>query len=386
MRFLKIAIVSLLCMGANFACQTTSTKGNLGASVPIPNEFSPGTAILSADMNANFRTIYLNCLAPGSIDTEQYADLSVTAPKIGPLAVIAGKIGVGAIFNNDVNGAAAISGAKIIPNFGAQNVVTTGNATVHDATVGGDLNVTGASSVGSFTMATGAVNNYTLTSDGSGNGTWQNTAAGMVPVGSMVEWGTATPPSGWLICDGTAVSRTTYSTLYGIIGTTYGVGNGSTTFNLPNWSGRMGIGVNGTYTLASTGGAATHSHSSTLAAPSHTHTDTLAAPAHTHGTTDNQNGSMYAAIAGNSSDYLYFALRYAGSQFFTGTRMTNLTYQAFSPGVWSAGVAVLGVTAGASATALSGSVGAESATALTGSITSTSSLPPYLATYKIIKF
>ncbi len=54
-------------------------------------------------------------------------------------------------------------------------------------------------------------------------------------VGMVAAWPIATPPTGWLECDGSAISRTTYATLFGIIGTAYGAGNGSTTFNLPNY-------------------------------------------------------------------------------------------------------------------------------------------------------
>ena len=46
-----------------------------------------------------------------------------------------------------------------------------------------------------------------------------------------------TPPDGWLLCDGSAVSRTTYAALFAVIGTTYGAGDGSTTFNLPDLRG-----------------------------------------------------------------------------------------------------------------------------------------------------
>ncbi len=45
----------------------------------------------------------------------------------------------------------------------------------------------------------------------------------------------ATPPAGWLLCDGAAISRTTFSNLFGVIGVLYGVGDGSTTFNLPKF-------------------------------------------------------------------------------------------------------------------------------------------------------
>lgn len=56
---------------------------------------------------------------------------------------------------------------------------------------------------------------------------------GPSPIGAIIKYGSASVPSGWLACDGSAVSRTTYSNLFAIIGTNYGAGNGSTTFNLP---------------------------------------------------------------------------------------------------------------------------------------------------------
>ena len=66
-------------------------------------------------------------------------------------------------------------------------------------------------------------------------------------------------PTGYLNCDGTAASRSTYAALFALIGTTYGTGDGSSTFNLPNLSSRMMIGKSGTYSLGSTGGATTDS-------------------------------------------------------------------------------------------------------------------------------
>lgn len=58
--------------------------------------------------------------------------------------------------------------------------------------------------------------------------------AGLPPVGSVTAFAGSTTPSGWLLCDGSNVSRTTYSDLFEVIGTTYGEGDGSTTFGLPN--------------------------------------------------------------------------------------------------------------------------------------------------------
>ena len=57
---------------------------------------------------------------------------------------------------------------------------------------------------------------------------------GLPPVGSVTAFAGSTTPDGWLLCDGSAVSRTDYADLYAVIGDTYGAGDGSTTFNLPN--------------------------------------------------------------------------------------------------------------------------------------------------------
>jgi len=92
-----------------------------------------------------------------------------------------------------------------------------------------------------------------------------------VPAGAIQMWSTASAPIGYVLCNGVAISRTTYANLFGVIGTTFGVGDGSTTFNVPNYQGVMPIGANGTYTLASTGGSASTTLGTTNL-PSHTHT------------------------------------------------------------------------------------------------------------------
>jgi microcystin-dependent protein len=63
------------------------------------------------------------------------------------------------------------------------------------------------------------------------------------PIGSVTMWVTGTAPTGWLLCQGQAVSRTTYATLFGVISTTYGVGDNSSTFNLPDLRGRVPMGA-----------------------------------------------------------------------------------------------------------------------------------------------
>ena len=77
-------------------------------------------------------------------------------------------------------------------------------------------------------------------------------------VGAIKPWGKATAPAGYVLCDGAAISRTDYADLFAVISTTYGAGNGSTTFNVPDLQGKMPQGYDGsTYALAGTGGANT---------------------------------------------------------------------------------------------------------------------------------
>lgn len=111
--------------------------------------------------------------------------------------------------------------------------------------------------------------------------------ASSVPTGTVADFAGATAPTGWLLCYGQAVSRTTCADLFGVIGTTYGSGDGSTTFNVPDCRGRVTAGqddMGGTSanrltnqtggldgdTLGATGGAETHTLTSGQM-PSHTH-------------------------------------------------------------------------------------------------------------------
>ncbi len=68
-------------------------------------------------------------------------------------------------------------------------------------------------------------------------------AADLTPAGAIVAFGGSAAPVGWLLCDGAAVSRTTYDALFSAIGTAFGTGDGSTTFNLPNFKGVSPTGV-----------------------------------------------------------------------------------------------------------------------------------------------
>ncbi|RUQ06984.1 hypothetical protein D8M34_05810 [Microbacterium sp. HSID17254] len=107
------------------------------------------------------------------------------------------------------------------------------------------------------------------------------------PVGIVTAYAGGTAPAGWLLCDGSAVSRTVYAALFSAIGTAYGVGNGSSTFNLPDLRGRVPVGNDSGQTefstLGKTGGAKTHSLTSAENGP-HTHTQA----AHSHQASGNE--------------------------------------------------------------------------------------------------
>lgn len=95
-----------------------------------------------------------------------------------------------------------------------------------------------------------------------------------LPSGLIMAWATDTAPTGWRLCNGAEISRTTYADLFAVIGTTYGVGNGTTTFNVPNFAGRVIVGYDSAQTefdtLGETGGSKTHTLT-TAQIPSHAH-------------------------------------------------------------------------------------------------------------------
>jgi len=79
-----------------------------------------------------------------------------------------------------------------------------------------------------------------------------NSAPGFSPAGTIITFGGASAPTGYLACDGSAVSRTTYADLFAALSTTWGTGDGSTTFNVPDLRGAFlrGTGSHGTQNMA----------------------------------------------------------------------------------------------------------------------------------------
>ena len=245
-----------------------------------------------------------------------------------PTANISSNIGSsGMRFNTIHTQSAALSGAL--------NVGTT-------ATVGGDITVTGTglitgnlSTAGNLSSASNRTSVSTATgalvlSGGAGiagnlhvggtivtptmpTGT-SNTAVATtafvqnnsIPTGSLMMWPTVSAPTGYLLCNGTAVSRTTYAALFAIIGTTFGVGDNSTTFNLPNYTNRTSVGAGGLYAVGASGG------SKDAIVVSHTHT---------------LSGTFVTGVSTSTSSFQTF-----GSQ-----AVTNVSTSSGSPSIASAG-------------------------------------------------
>jgi microcystin-dependent protein len=176
---------------------------------------------------------------------------------------------------------------------------------------------------------------------------------GAVPTGTIQPFGgTAAPSTDWLICDGTAVSRTFYAALFAVIGTAFGGGDGSTTFNLPDLRGRVpagfalsgghgdvsAIGNNEGSTLANrrpkhphsttlgfSGTAGTtgtdsvdHTHSGNTGGESATHTHGVTDPGHSHGV------PTYSTGGTDAGDTTQFGNSFVAS-LFTDTRSTGIS-------------------------------------------------------------
>jgi microcystin-dependent protein len=105
-----------------------------------------------------------------------------------------------------------------------------------------------------------------------------------IPTGTITPWSQASAPTGFLECDGAAVSRSTYAALFAVISTTYGVGDGSTTFNVPDLTDKVAVHKSNTKNFASTGGANTVTPTGNVAgstANATLSTDQLASHSHT---------------------------------------------------------------------------------------------------------
>jgi len=189
-------------------------------------------------------------------------------------------------------------------NFNVNGTLTASGLTdAGNMSVGGTLSVTGTTThTGAVALNGGGTSTTPTVGDNSTKiATTAFVTQNAVITGTIQMWPTASAPSGYLNCDGSAVSRSTYSALFSLFGTTFGSGDGSTTFNLPNYTNRMPYGT----TIGATGGSA----DAVVVSHTHTATSTVTDPGHVHNTTRGNGG-------GSNSDFF----SYAGS---TGAQSTD---------------------------------------------------------------
>lgn len=274
-------------------------------------EIDPAGATSAQVLSYNGTKFVPTTAGVGALGLDDLSDVVITTPATTQF-----------VRYNGTNWVNATISAGDVPTL---NQNTTGSAatwtTARTITLGGDLtgNVSINGSADATLTATIAADSVALGTDTTGNymsGVTAGTGISvthtpaegssatiavdatynrLVPSGSIITWGgsSASPPSGYLTCDGTAVSRTTYAALYAVIGDRYGAGDGSTTFTLPNFASGLlpfstttlnaspGTGTRQTQTVntantASSGHA--HTFSSTTSgnqSADHTHTTSL---------------------------------------------------------------------------------------------------------------
>jgi microcystin-dependent protein len=135
--------------------------------------------------------------------------------------------------------------------------------------------------------------------DGSGTFTYSTAVTGNV-VGQIVAYGGSSAPSGWALCDGSAISRTTFADLFAALGTTFGVGDGSTTFNIPDLRGRFPLGKDNMG--GSSANRVTDAQADTLGGSSGAETKNIE---HTHpgGTTGGPSSTVFVDDNSGGTDY-----------------------------------------------------------------------------------
>ena len=298
--------------------------------------------------NANYTLSNLN----GTLDEARNAVIVVNGTNSGVYQVIAPLVEKFYTISNQTTGGYAVtiggaSGLTVsIPNSTTAQVYCDGSnfysamtASAGNYNVSGDLVVAGNETVSGNLTVTGTSN--------------------IVPAGSLMMWPTGSAPAGYLLCNGTAVSRSTYATLFSVVGTTFGAGDGSTTFNLPNYTNRVPYGT----TVGATGGSAD------AIVVSHTHTATVTDPGHSHSAsssvTDPGHGHTYpvGGTAGGQNGYALFSYNLIGNGN-TANANTGISVST-SINNASTGISVSNATVGSSGT--------------------NANLPPYLGINFIIK-
>ena len=244
-----------------------SNEGFL-ATLSSPITAGAATVPLNSVTGLTTGSVFVGIVEPGVLNKQQVFTGTVDTPST---SIVNCKWTRG-INVDHANGAAVVDYVT-----GTDHNMTTKGVLVQHNQDGSHNNITASS------LTAASVTTSTLTING-------RDSSQLTPSGIMSPFAGPTAPTGWLLCDGAAVSRATYVTLFAVVGTYWGAGDGSTTFNVPNAKGRMFTGLDSSQTefaaLGQVGGQKTvqlHSHG--VSDPGHAHG--VSDPGHNH---DNLGG------------------------------------------------------------------------------------------------
>jgi len=255
-------------------------------------KITAGTGISVSGTYPNFTVTNSSPSSGGTVTS-----IATTSPITGGTITGSGTIGINA---SSTNTASYVVQRDASGNFAAGTITAslTGTASIATNIAGGSGgSIPYQSSAGTTAMLSNGTSGQVLQSNGGSSApSWITPSS--IPSGTVFPYAGSSSPSGYLICDGSAISRSTYASLFSAIGTTYGVGNGSTTFNIPDMRGRVAIG-------SGQGSGLTNRISGTNYG-SETHTLSLTEiPSHNHGGLTGDAGSHYHNFTKPAISYDY---------------------------------------------------------------------------------
>lgn len=282
--------------------------------------FSSGQTVTASDLNS-------------LIDSASINNLAITEAKLADGAVSSAKLGSGAIAYSKLESLA--DGKIVVGNAGTATAATlSGAATIsYDSSTGNATITLDPASITEQTAkgSTAHDNDVLLVVDSQDSNVLKKLVVSNLPTGSsgdtiptgcMFPFAGGVLPSGWLFCDGAEVSRTTYADLYSAIGTTYGAGNGSSTFDLPDLGGRVPAGKESSATRLTTGGSGIDGASMGAGGGSETHTLTSPDELPSHSHTWSGSGSSTTTLTGTNQIWRYLSGGASGHYMSTGTPKT----------------------------------------------------------------